>query len=67
MLFMKKTLAAYIQSKECTLVDVRTLDEFQQAHLPNAIHIPLDEVPNRLQEISAFVKPIILYCHSGYR
>lgn len=64
---MKKTLSAYIQTKEVTLVDVRTLDEFQQAHLPMAIHIPLDEVPNKLQEIRAFPKPIILYCHSGYR
>lgn len=64
---MKKTLSAYMQSKEGTWVDVRTLDEFQQAHLPMAIHIPLDEVPNRLQEIAAFAKPIILYCHSGHR
>jgi len=64
---MKKTLSAYIQSKEGTLVDVRTMDEFQQAHLPMAKHIPLDELPNRLQEIAAFPKPIILYCHSGYR
>lgn len=60
-------LLAYIQNKEGTLVDVRTHEEFQQAHLPTAIHIPLDEVPGRLQEIAAFPKPIMLYCHSGYR
>lgn len=64
---MQKTLSAFIQSKEGTWVDVRTIDEFQQAHLPMAIHIPLDELPNRLQEISVSPKPIILYCHSGYR
>jgi len=64
---MENELVAYIKGKEGTLVDVRTIAEFQQAHLPSAMHIPLNEVPNRLEEIASFPKPIILYCHSGYR
>ncbi|MGO9411832.1 MAG: rhodanese-like domain-containing protein, partial [Spirochaetia bacterium] len=48
------------------LLDVRTLNEFETSHLKGAMHIPLDELRFRLDELPRG-KPIILYCRSGYR
>ena len=48
------------------LVDVRTPEEFASGHLPNAVNIPLQDLPNRLGEI-AVDEPVVLYCRSGNR
>ncbi|MFN8378001.1 MAG: rhodanese-like domain-containing protein [Anaerolineae bacterium] len=48
------------------LIDVRTPEEFASGHLPNAVNIPLDELPNRLGEV-ATDEPVVLYCRSGNR
>lgn len=50
------------------IVDVRTPEEFQQGHVPNAINVPLSEIINNpaiLKDSKG--KPIVLYCRSGYR
>lgn len=51
---------------EGTLIDVRTLQEFTEDAIPNAIHIPVDELRERLDEIPED-KPIYLYCGVGLR
>lgn len=51
---------------EGTLIDVRTLQEFTEGAIPNAIHIPIDELRERLDEIPED-KPIYLYCGIGLR
>lgn len=50
-----------------SIVDVRTPEEFEQQHYPNAINIPLDQVPQRLDEFRKMPKPIVAYCRSGNR
>lgn len=51
-----------------TLVDVRTAEEFAAGHLPGAINIPLQQLPNAVLR-SGIVKetPLVLYCRSGRR
>ncbi|WP_293745818.1 rhodanese-like domain-containing protein [uncultured Paraglaciecola sp.] len=50
------------------IVDVRTAEEFQQGHVPNAINVPLSEIIDNPAILnSSKGKPIILYCRSGYR
>lgn len=49
------------------LLDVRTQNEFSAGHIPNAVHIPLQELENRLEEITTLEKPVIVYCASGAR
>lgn len=51
---------------EHTLVDVRTVEEYQGGHLPGAINVPLHELQNRVQEIPRD-KPVIVVCASGNR
>ncbi len=49
-----------------TLIDVRTADEYSLGHLDGAINIPLDDMRDRMGEISKD-KPIWLYCGVGLR
>ena len=49
-------------------IDVRTNSEFLSGHIENSIHIPLQELENRLNEIDQIKqKNIIVYCRSGAR
>ncbi|MBM9591676.1 rhodanese-like domain-containing protein [Leptospira sp. 201903075] len=49
------------------VVDVRTVTEFQSAHFPGAINIPVDQVSKRLDEFGDKNRAIIVYCASGGR
>lgn len=54
------------QGEELTILDVREENEFTEAHIPGAIHIPLGEVENRLNELDP-TSEIYVICHSGRR
>ena len=52
------------------LLDVRTPDEFKSStgHLPQAILIPVYELPDRLHELELFKdRTIVVYCRTGRR
>ena len=48
------------------LLDVRTDEEWQICHLPDAVHIPLQELAGRVDELAA-ESEIVVYCHVGGR
>jgi phage shock protein E len=56
----------YFSSAPHTLVDVRTIWEYHQGHVPGAVNIPLHELNERMQEIPQD-KPVIVICASGNR
>ena len=49
------------------IVDVRTAEEFDEEHYPEAVNIPVDELASRLSEVGEKNTPIVLYCASGAR
>jgi adenylyltransferase/sulfurtransferase len=49
-----------------TLLDVRSPEEWQITHLPNAKHIPLDDLPTRMNELDT-ADDMVVYCHHGMR
>ncbi len=49
-----------------TLLDVRTREEFAFGALPGAVNIPLDELRDRVGELSA-AAPVLIYCAVGLR
>ena len=51
---------------EVEIIDVRTKEEYDEMHLPNAKLIPLDELRGRLDEID-HSKPVVVYCRIGLR
>jgi rhodanese-related sulfurtransferase len=57
-----------ISSNASTLViDVRTVEEFAEGHVPGAINIPLASVPDNLGAFGEMQTPIVMYCRSGRR
>jgi rhodanese-related sulfurtransferase len=48
------------------LVDVRTAEEFRSGHIPGAINIALQDLPQRMDTLPKD-QPIVLYCRSGAR
>lgn len=48
------------------LLDVREPHEFQYAHIKNSVLIPLNQLPQRLDELSP-QQEIVVICHHGVR
>ena len=48
------------------LLDVRQDWETQLCRLPNAVHIPIEELELRVEELNA-QDEIVVYCHMGVR
>ena len=49
-----------------TLLDVRSVAEFDSGHVPGALNIPVDELPQRLGELeSGRAEEVIVYCAGG--
>lgn len=68
-------VVSYMEAKEkiindgAILLDVRTIDEYNEKHIDGAILLPLEEIEE--DKISSIVNskdsPIIVYCKSGNR
>jgi rhodanese-related sulfurtransferase len=59
-------LARVRDSSEIALIDVRRPDEYEEFHVPGAVLIPLDELPDRVAELPA-VTPLYIICRTGHR
>jgi rhodanese-related sulfurtransferase len=53
--------------KGAVVIDVRTPQEFDRGHIPEAIHIPVDRIRIQAPRIKAMNRPVILCCNSGTR
>lgn len=57
-----------METQKAIVVDVRTLEEYNEGHIPNAISVPLEIIEN---EAEAKLKNkddlILVYCRSGRR
>lgn len=65
-------LARTMIASGATVIDVRTAEEHAEGHLPNAHLVPIDELADRVGEVTKLVKsnktaPIVVYCASGRR
>jgi len=60
-------MVSKVNSKDATIVDVRTVEEFQMGHVEKSLNIPMHEIPDRLDDLKAMSKPLILCCASGNR
>jgi len=49
-----------------TVVDVRSAAEWNEGHVPGAVHVPLPQLTSRLSELRGR-QPIVTYCRSGSR
>jgi phage shock protein E len=58
--------ALLAKDKKVLLLDVRTPEEYRQAHLRGALLIPLNELAQRAREIPRD-RPLLVYCSVGAR
>jgi rhodanese-related sulfurtransferase len=50
-----------------TILDVRTVAEFEEGHVEGSINIPLDQLMSALPKINKLKQPIIACCRTGRR
>lgn len=62
----KDLVAAREQDQPPYLLDVRRDGERAESHIPDTQHIPIHELPQRLDEVSG-EGPVWVHCVSGYR
>jgi molybdopterin/thiamine biosynthesis adenylyltransferase/rhodanese-related sulfurtransferase len=54
--------------EDAVWVDVRELDEWQEGHLPGAVHVPRGFLESRIETVATDrSQPVVLYCASGGR
>lgn len=55
-------------NKTLCVIDVREQDEWDSGHLNMALHIPKDQLPEKIKESCPDLdQPICLYCRAGLR
>ena len=57
---------ATLDAQATTILDVRDEDEWEDGHIPGALHIPLSQLRQRFPELSKDHE-IIAYCQTGQR
>ncbi|PJD95597.1 MAG: sulfurtransferase [Legionella sp.] len=56
------------ENKSLCLIDVREPDEWQEGHIPGALHLPRSQLPSLIRaHVSDLQTPIYLYCRGGVR
>ena len=55
---------------DAVVLDIREQDEWDRGHAPTAVHIPMSELPARVDELVPFLdadEPLVITCRSGGR
>ena len=58
---------ADLLTKGALIVDVRTPQEYKAGHITKSVNIPLNLIPNKVNELKRKNKPIITCCRAGAR
>jgi rhodanese-related sulfurtransferase/DNA-binding transcriptional ArsR family regulator len=61
----RKELSRRVKDDVVTVIDVRPADEFAAGHVPNAINIPLRDLPRRLRDLPRD-REVVAYCRGAY-
>lgn len=57
-----------VKNDEWLLIDVRSVEEYNDGHIPGAVNMPHDQIESYLNELEGWQdKPVIVYCRSGRR
>ncbi len=54
------------QKKGMMLLDVRTDKEYEQGHIPGAVHVPMADIGDKVKKLKKD-KELVVYCQSGGR
>ena len=57
-----------IESGEPVVVDVREQDEWDEGHIPGAVHVPRGHLESRIERLAPdAARPVVVYCSQGNR
>jgi rhodanese-related sulfurtransferase len=56
-----------IKENKGTVIDVRTPAEFMGGNVAGSINIPLQEIPQKMEDLKNLKQPFVLCCASGGR
>ena len=63
-----RTASALLESGEAVAVDVREREEWDEGHLPGAVHVPRGHLEARIEAATSDRgRPVVLYCAGGNR
>ena len=63
---MSTEIKDYLE-KGAVVLEVRTLEEWNEGHVEGSKHIVLTVIPLELEQIKSWEKPVIAVCRSGAR
>ncbi|WP_439131407.1 rhodanese-like domain-containing protein [Polaribacter sp.] len=63
---MSAEIKEYLE-KGAVVLDVRTQQEWNEGHIDGAKHVVLQTIPDNIEAIKAWEKPVIAVCRSGAR
>jgi rhodanese-related sulfurtransferase len=61
----REELLDRVRAGHATVIDVRPVEEYAAGHIPGAVSIPLEELPERLAELPAD-QEVVAYCRGAY-
>lgn len=64
---INKGVAEWKQTADAVLLDVRTVEEFQNGHIPQSINIDVDEIYKATNLLKDKSVPLFVHCLSGAR
>jgi adenylyltransferase/sulfurtransferase len=57
-----------VESGEPVVVDVREQDEWDEGHIPGAVHVPRGHLESRIERLAPDTgRPVVVYCSAGNR
>ncbi len=57
-----------LEAHEVAVVDVRERDEWEEGHIPGAVHVPRGSLESRIENVAPDrSRPVVVYCASGAR
>jgi len=57
-----------IESGEPVVLDVREQDEWDEGHIPGAVHVPRGHLESRIERLAPdAARPVVVYCSQGNR
>jgi sulfur-carrier protein adenylyltransferase/sulfurtransferase len=57
-----------IESGEPVVVDVREQEEWDEGHIPGAVHVPRGHLESRIERLAPdTARPVVVYCSAGNR
>jgi molybdopterin/thiamine biosynthesis adenylyltransferase/rhodanese-related sulfurtransferase len=60
--------AEQLAARQVTMVDVREQNEWEEGHVPGAVHVPRGFLESRIEgAVPDHEKPLVLYCAGGVR